>query len=272
VRVNNRKILSSLVKYAGVPKSKILQVFRSIDKLDKIGLDGVEKELLKIDLDEEVVKKIMDFISISENEAIDKSKEIVDKKGKEGIDEISKFLEFSEMFGIKDKILVDFSLARGLDYYTSLIFEIWSKDKKIGSLGGGGRYDNLIELFSGIKIPATGISLGIERIFELIKERQKIEKKTSSKIFIATTSSQFIRNAVEIGSLLRNNEISCEFDLMGRNLSKQLEYADKLNIPFVLIIGKKEVESESVKIREMKSGEESIVKIKDIVNWIKSQI
>ena len=268
VRVNNRKVLTALVKYAGVPQSKIIQVLRAIDKMDKIGLNGVKKELEKIKLEKDIIEKIIKFINFSGNE-LNKIKEILDEEGKEGINELLKFLEFAEIFGIKDKIVVDLSLARGLDYYTSLIFEIWSKDKKIGSLGGGGRYDNLIEIFSGKKIPATGISLGIERIFELIKMKQKIEEKTPSKVFIATVSNEFLKNVVEITNLLRNNGISCEFDVMGRSLSKQLKYVDKLNIPFTLIIGKKEIENNSVKIRDMKSGKEYLVKISEVVNWLK---
>ena len=268
VRVNNRKVLTALVKYAGVPQPKIIQVLRAIDKMDKIGLNGVKKELEKIKLEKDVIEKIIKFINFSGNE-LNKIKEILDEGGKEGINELLKFLEFAEIFGIKDKIVVDLSLARGLDYYTSLIFEIWSKDKKIGSLGGGGRYDNLIEIFSGKKIPATGISLGIERIFELIKMKQKIEEKTPSKVFIATVSNEFLKNVVEITNLLRNNGISCEFDVMGRSLSKQLKYVDKLNIPFTLIIGKKEIENNSVKIRDMKSGKEYLVKISEVVNWLK---
>ena len=268
VRVNNRKVLTALVKYAGVPQSKIIQVLRAIDKMDKIGLNGVKKELEKIKLEKDVIEKIIKFINFS-GDKLNKIKEILDEEGKEGINELLKFLEFAEIFGIKDKIVVDLSLARGLDYYTSLIFEIWSKDKKIGSLGGGGRYDNLIEIFSGKKIPATGISLGIERIFELIKMKQKIEEKTPSKVFIATVSNEFLKNVVEITNLLRNNGISCEFDVMGRSLSKQLKYVDKLNIPFTLIIGKKEIENNSVKIRDMKSGKEYLVKISEVVNWLK---
>lgn len=268
VKLSNRKILTALVKYAGVEESKVVETFRAIDKLDKIGIDGVKSELKKIELKEETIEKIIELINLSGEEALEKAEKLLGEGGKEGIEELREFLKFSDMFKIKDKILIDFSLARGLDYYTGPIFEIWSEEK-IGSLAGGGRYNNLIEIFAKRKIPATGISLGIERIIELIKSEQKIEKKTPSRVFIATVSSNFMKNAIEIANYLRKRGIECEFDLMKRNLSKQLEYVDKLNIPLVIIIGKEEIERKVVKIRNMKTGEEKLIEINELEKFLK---
>jgi len=266
VRLNNRKILSALVKYVGVPEKKILDVFRTIDKLIKIGEEGVEKELIEKGISKNISKKILDFIKIKGENSLEKAEKLI--KDKEGIDELRQIDSFLREMKVEPKVEIDLSLARGLDYYTGPIFEVFAEEG-IGSLAGGGRYDKMIGLFLGRDIPATGISFGIERIIEVMKERKMIKtKKSNVKVFVIAVNDKVRNKVLELTQQLRNNKIPADFDIRERSLSKQLEYANSLEIPFVLIVGEKELEKDSVKLRDMRTGKEEFIKIKEIMDKV----
>jgi histidyl-tRNA synthetase len=272
VRVNNRKILSALVKYAGVEDNKVIDAFRAIDKLDKIGFTGVEKELLDRGIRTDAVKKIIEFIKIAGDPetVLIKAEKLVKgiKEGEEGIAELKQFVAYLGWMKVEPKFRIDLSLARGLDYYTGPIFEVFAAEG-VGSVAGGGRYDKMIGLFSGRNIPATGISLGIERIIEVMKERNMIKQsKTKVKAFVAAVNEQVRTNALELAQKLRQSGVPVDFDLKNRTLIRQLEYADSLGIPLVVIVGSKELEKGLVKVRDMKKREESAVKLDDLKEFL----
>ncbi len=275
VRINNRKILDGMLELVGVKKESNLEIFRSIDKMDKIGEDGVKSELLKKGLTEKQIEKLFAIITKKGDflEVLNEGKKILKgiKIAKEGIKELEEIYEFSKYYGISKFIAMDFNLARGLDYYTGPIFElVEGKEKLIGTLAAGGRYDNLIGQFGDIPVPATGISLGIERIFRLMKERKSLEiKKTKVKVFVSNVNEEVKKDAIKIVQKLRENGIYCQTDLMNKNLTKQLEYADSLGIPYVIIVGKKEVESGKFKLKDMKKKAEKELTIEEIVNLLK---
>lgn len=263
VRLNNRKILSALVKYAGVPEEKTMETFRTIDKLIKIGEKDVEKELIEKGISKESSKKILKIIKIK---SLDEVEGLI--KDKEGIEELKQVISYLNEMKVEPKFEIDLSLARGLDYYTGPIFEV-SAEEGIGSLVGGGRYDKMIGLFLGRDIPATGVSFGIERIIEVMKERKMIEtQKSNVKVFVVAVNDKVRNKVLELVQKLRNNKIPTDFDVRGRTLSKQLEYADSLEIPYALIVGEKELEKDSVKLRDMRTGKEEIIKIKEIIKRI----
>ena len=168
------------------------------------------------------------------------------------------------MMGVKNFVF-DMSLARGLDYYTGPIFEI-EVGEKIGSIAGGGRYDELIGIFSGRNLPATGISLGIERIVEILKPKVKL-KKSVVKVYVAYVGN-VLDYVLKVVMLLRETGMRCDFDVKERSLSKQLEYASKMEIPFVVIIGEREKNEECVKIRDMTTGKEEVIKFSELGKWI----
>ncbi|MEM7825515.1 MAG: histidine--tRNA ligase [Candidatus Aenigmatarchaeota archaeon] len=270
VRINNRKILTALVKFVGIEEEKVLDVFRSIDKLEKLGEEKVKKELEEKSISKDSIKKIFDFIKISDDpeKVFEKIKSLGFEEGKEGIEELEEIILYLKQTKIKAKIRVDLSLARGLDYYTGPIFEI-SAEEKIGSIAGGGRYDNLIENFTGKKIPSTGISLGIERIIEVMKERKMVEeKKSKTEVFVATVSKEILKKSLGIIQTLRKNGIKTDFDLRKRNLTRQLEYANSLGIPFVIIIGEKELKTKRLKFRDMNKKVERSMKIDKIIKFL----
>jgi len=275
VRISNRKILDGLLELAGINKEKNLIVFRVIDKLDKIGEKGVKNELLKIDLAEEQIQKLLNFITIKGKykKVLMRIKKILAgiKIGEGGFKELEKIFELSKNYGISDLISLDLSLARGLDYYTGPIFEIVEDTKKlIGTLAAGGRYNNLIELLGGRPTPATGISLGIERIIEIIKSEKMLDlPKTKVKVFVANVNEKIKKEAIKIAQKLRKKSISCQTDLMNRSLTKQLEFADSLGIPYVIIVGEKELKKKKLKLKDMRRKSEKNLNFTSIVKQIR---
>ncbi len=272
VRLNNRKILSTLVNYADVNKDNVIEVLRIIDKLDKIGENGVKVELEK-KLSKTSTEKILKFIKINGNtEFVLKEAERIlndSKEGKEGINDLKKIVSYLKNMKVDSKFKIDLSLARGLDYYTGPIFEVFAEEG-IGSLAGGGRYNKMIGLFLGKDIPASGISFGVERIIEVMKERRMIkEVKSKTKVFVAAVNDEVREKVLDISQMLRKNNIPTDFDIKGRKLTKQLEYVDTIGIPFTIVIGQKELDSGIVKVRDMTTRKEVEVEIKDLVNYLK---
>ena len=254
IKINSRKLLFAIMEKADVEKEKILDAIRSLDKLDKIGRKLVEEEMKKKGISENSIKNVFGII--------ENGFESLDIEGKE---EIEALIEYLKDFGVKN-FEIDLSLARGLDYYTGFIFEIVSKKEgKLGSIAGGGRYDNLIELFAGKKIPATGISLGIDRIAEIISQPKK--KKF---VYVAFSSKKVIKKGLEIIKDLRKSGISVDFDIMERKLSKQLEYAASIGIEFVVILGERDLSKDQVTVRNMISGEEKNINVKDLRDFLLS--
>lgn len=268
VRINNRKILDGVLELVGVDDNKKLAVFRAIDKLDKIGEEGVSKELKKLNLSEQQIKKIFSIISIKGDfeENLAKGSKFLKgiKIAEEGIDELKEIYELSKSYGISDLFNLDYSLARGLDYYTGPIFEIVEETKSlVGTITAGGRYDNLIGQFGGVSTPATGISLGIERIVQLVRENNLISIP-KTRIFIANVNDKTMPDAIKIVQKLRKENVSCQIDLMGRNLSKQLEYADAAGIPYVIVVGERELKTKKFKLRDMKNKSEKEVSLEEV--------
>ncbi|MBI4170096.1 MAG: histidine--tRNA ligase [Candidatus Aenigmarchaeota archaeon] len=263
IRINNRKITEDFVKALGI--KNVIDVFRSIDKLEKIGAKAVEKELTEKGISSASIKRILEFVQLKD---IDKVKKQISS---EGINEIEKILAF--LADYKKNLQVDMSLVRGLEYYTGPVFEI-ATGAGI-SVGGGGRYDNLIEIFGGKKTPATGISIGIDRLVAVMSEKKMFPAiKTATKVFVVSVSEAVKKNVVDIVKNLRNLSIPAEFDLMGRSLSKQLSYVNSREIPFVLVIGEKELASGKAKMRDMTSGKETDVwldKLEDVKEIVASK-
>jgi histidyl-tRNA synthetase len=271
VRINNRKILEALAKYSGVDNDKVVDVLRSIDKLEKTGIDKVKEELRAKGISDNSVQNILESIKIKGGpEIVLKKVEKIIKN--EGIEELKQIISILKKMKVKPKFTIDLSLARGLDYYTGPIFEIFAEEG-IGSIAGGGRYDKMIGLFSGKDVPAVGISFGIERIIEVMKERKMIEaRKSNVKVFVASVNEKLTDKVLDIVQSLRKNSIPTDYDLRSRSLSKQLNYANSLGIPNVIIVGEKELQKKAVKLRKMETGEETLLKIKDVAKSLKTEM
>jgi histidyl-tRNA synthetase len=274
IKLNNRKVLEALSRLAGIPRNKHLDVFRIIDKLEKVGLSNVRVELLeKLGLEaKEAVEKLLGFIRKNEKQMVQMSKEyqsikIGNQTGVqrliEGLEEMMNIQRIAGEYGVSETIRMDFSLARGLDYYTGSVFEIViEKGREFGSVGGGGRYDELIELYGGERTPATGISLGIDRIVMVMKNKELFKlSKTKTKVFVAPVKENMKSEAIRIAQILRRNQIPTELEVMDRSLKRQLEYVNKREIPFVVIVGEKEMTEGYVVLKDMRKNEQQRIKI-----------
>lgn len=274
VRLNNRKILSGLSEFLEIPEGDTPKLFRVLDKFEKIPRNEVNIELEKIGLSTAQIRKLMDLVEVKGrgSKIINKIAGMFEgiKDAMEGLDEIEEISRLSKSYGIDKYLEIDLGLVRGLDYYTGPIFElVIDSGKKVGSVAGGGRYDNLIETFGGKQTPATGISLGIERIFEILKtEKSQDSKKSNTSVFVVCVNDKVRNDCIEISQKLRNSSINAETDMMGRDLRKQLEYVNKKGISYALIVGPKELSSRKFVLKNMKNGNESILGIERIIKNI----
>jgi histidyl-tRNA synthetase len=188
--------------------------------------------------------------------------------GVKGCDALSDLVEFARGFGFSEYVTIDLSLARGLDYYTGPVYEVIAKGyENYGSIAGGGRYDEIVELFGGPKTYATGVSFGIDRVTPILDEKGAFkDMHLGADVYVAPVNQEVLIDAIKITQLLRGRGLSAIVDMMGRRLGKQFEYADKKNIPNVVIVGERELAEQSVTLRNMKTGEQTKVKIDELVD------
>ncbi|MFH0837172.1 MAG: histidine--tRNA ligase [Candidatus Aenigmatarchaeota archaeon] len=254
IRVSDRRLIEGLVLDIGIDVNRVSDIFRSIDKLEKIGEEGVKEELIKKGFGSREINKIIEIIS----------SDISDIKSKTVVNIVRDLMRLEELMDdYKDNIKIDLSLVRGLDYYTGIVFEIGTKDGKL-SLAGGGRYDKLVELYGGKPTPAMGIALGFARIVELMESRGLLNLgKTNTKAFVISIgdSLKVTRQVMNIVNKLRDSGIAAEYDIMNRSLSKQLDYVNTKGISYAIIVGEKELDKNIVKLKNMKSGEEKDISI-----------
>jgi histidyl-tRNA synthetase len=274
IKVNDRRILREIFeKFLGISDySTILKIYRIIDKLDKIGKEKVLLLLKELNLGEKVLKQIESFIDASKlsDEEIFRYLESFDSSEiKVAIESLKTILDFSKK---KDRIKIDLSLVRGLDYYTGMIYEAVVEEPKIGSLSGGGRYDNLIEIFTGNKIPAVGGSIGVERLIDAGLELGifKKEKKTYSKVGIVYTKDVEVKKVWEISDYLRSRGINIFVPFEGYSgILDGVKDLDKRGIQFALIIGKKEIEEGKLTLQNLLTRERQVVKLEEIDKIVK---
>jgi histidyl-tRNA synthetase len=267
-KLNNRKILQGIAEVNGL-SDNFNELCVLIDKIDKIGLEKFEKELIRKDYNSKTVKSISEIFNFngSNLEKINFIEKVISSSqvGKDGVKEIKKLMD------VNDNFTIDFSLARGLSYYTSSIFEVKSNKSNIGSLCGGGRYDNLTENFGLKDMPGIGISFGIERIFELLKEKKDpVLQDGKNKILLSYLDSRYLPNCLVIAKKLRDEGISVDLISDNLKLKKQLKYANKNNIPFVMIVGEDEIKSNSFTFKSMENGKQVKNSIDEIISTMKS--
>ena len=266
IRLNNRKILTALAEVCGGAE-KMMYITIAIDKLDKIGMDGVKKELQQRELNEEQINVIEKYLAIEGNneEKLQQIKSLLgeNETGKKGIEE----LEFVHNY-INPKsenqtsdvrhLQLDFTLARGLNYYTGIIYEIKAQGIQMGSIGGGGRYDDLTGLFGVPNLPGVGISFGVDRIYDVMEELKLFPESvhTGTKVLFFNLGVEESKVAYNFMQQLRSNNIKCEIFHEQAKFDKQFKYAEKKNILFAVIIGAKEMEETTCVVKNLKTGEQ----------------
>lgn len=279
IQVNSRKVLSGIIEISGVRAESEPDVARAIDKFDKIGVDGVKDELISRDIPLKGIEKIMQILNISgnNNERLEKTSKLLQssKTGSDGIREIKELLQFLKYFNIPEEvILFDLYLARGLDYYTGLIYETIIDEPRIGSITGGGRYDNLIGLFSGQSQPATGSSIGLERIFAVMDELSMFPEnlKTSVDVLITVFDQSCLPYSINIANILRNSGINCDLYSGQSKLRGQFGLANDKGIPFTIIAGPDEIEIGTANVKNMQTGEQETIQLDKLAGKIRKYL
>ena len=262
IKINNRKILNGLYESIG-QKDNSVEIMRIIDKIDKIGVQAVEEELQKLGITEDIIDKIISFIKIdgTSDEKIDKLEafDIENEVYKQGVSELKDVVKYVRMFGIQEEnFKVDLTIARGLDYYTGTVYETFLNDyRELGSVCSGGRYENLAENYTNKKLPGVGISIGLTRLFYKLNELNliKADKKSISDILIIPMTEN-LQVPIKLATELRRLKVNTEIYLNNKKLKTKMKYANKLEIPYVIVIGDDEISSRKVKVKNMENGEE----------------
>ena len=267
-----------MAEICGFP-DKVVDITVAIDKIDKIGLEAVEAEMKEKGLTEEAVAVIRPILTISGSSAekISVMRDLMSGKsasgivsgtGLKGLDELEELFDLIEASGIRHEVEIDLSLARGLNYYTGAIFEVKAKDFAIGSICGGGRYDNLTGIFGLPDMSGVGISFGADRIYDVLKGLDKFpaEVTSSTKILFANMGSEELRYLIPVVKQLREAGVPCEIYPESSKLKKQFDYADRKKIPFISIVGETEAAEGLVNIKNLSSGEQKSFKKEDIAS------
>ncbi len=279
VHINHRKLLMSLAEVAGVPDEQTPTIHRAIDKLAKIGEDGVLEEMISNGIPEDAARKVLDLVSITgePDQVFDElaNRLAGNELAEEGIAELRALFRFLDQMGAaSEHYTLDLTLARGLDYYTGPVFEAMSVDANIGSLGGAGRYDGLVGMFSGEDLPATGCSLGLERIFDVIQERNLVDApSTVSKALVTVFNEDTIGDSLALVGELRRAGIQSEV-FVGEKLElrRQMQFANRKGIPLTVILGPDEIQAGQAVLREMESGEQTTISRNDVAETIRTRL
>jgi len=270
IKLNNRKILSGIAEIIGQP-DKITDITVAIDKLDKIGLDKVKEELRQKGIGEESIVKLQPLFNLrgSNDEKLVKLKEWISasETGLKGIEELEKVFDYLKSIEISIKIELDLTLARGLNYYTGAIFEVKALDVEIGSICGGGRYDNLTGVFGLPDVSGVGISFGADRIYDVLNQLEAFPKDTakSTKILFINFGANEDLYCLPLVQKLRKAGIKAELFPGNAKMNKQMNYANTRKIPFVAIIGEDEMKQQLISLKNMQSGEQSKVTFEELV-------
>ena len=277
ININDRKILTGIGQFSGVPGELLGGLYRSIDKLEKIGLAGVREELRRNEIPDDVIEKMLDLLQIEgENEAVLAS--LRDRLGSypvalEGIDELEEIIGSLKALDIPEEFYqVKFAMVRGLEYYTGPIYETTIEEPRMPSITGGGRYDELVGMFSQRNYPATGTSIGIERIIDAMEELNMFPPnvgKTVAQVLVTVFDKTLVNASLQMANTLRLGELKTEMYFEQDPLGTQLRYAGKKGIPYVVILGPDEVAAGQVTVRDLVRKEQQTVSQAQAVGLIR---
>ena len=273
IKLNNRKILSGIAQVAGVGES-LIDITVALDKLDKIGWEKVQEELISKDIPSEAIDKIAHLIKLTETsdnmlDAVDQF--IKDSEtGQKGVAEIKEILYLTEVMQVASEVKFDTTLARGLNYYTGAIFEVTAKNVEMGSICGGGRYDDLTGVFGLKDVSGVGISFGADRIYDVLEMLNLFPDTITNftKVLIANLGEQELLYVMPLANILRDNNIATEIYPDATKMKKQMAYADKNKIKYVVIAGSNEIYNKMFTLKNMFSGEQGEMTKEDLVKAI----
>ena len=275
--INNRKILNGLFSSLN-QKEKAQDILRIIDKIDKIGAEEVKQELLK-EVSADKVDVIMQFLAIDgDNDKKIQDLEnmnITDETFNQGLQELKTVVQYIRLFGVPEQnFKIDLTIARGLDYYTGTVYETFLNEyRKMGSVCSGGRYDNLTEYYTDRQMPGVGISIGLSRLFFLLMEYNifSAEKESVAEALVISMGEEYDAVA-SVATTLRQNGIKTLTNIEDQKVVKKFKSADKLNVPFVVILGEEEVKNNVVTLKNMQTGDQKTISLDEAINVIKNKV
>lgn len=274
ISINNRKILNGLFESLEL-NNKAVDILRIIDKIDKIGKENVIKEIQDLGVEQNKIDTIMNFISITGNieETISalRGLNIDNELFNLGVNELEEVASNIKLFGVPiQNYKIDLTIARGLDYYTGTVYETFlNQYRQLGSVCSGGRYDNLSSYYTDRKMPGVGISIGLTRLFFQLTDNKIIEagNRSISKVLIISMVDEFDKS-IEVATKLRENGINTQIYTDNAKIKKQFNYANRLGIPYVIIIGEDEINNNVVSLKNMESGEQQVVSVERAIEII----
>ena len=275
IKINNRKILSGIAEVIGAAE-KIVDITVAIDKLDKIGIDNVNQELREDGLSEEQIEKLQPIISLEgTNDAkLDTIAQVLaaSETGLKGVEETRFILDTLKTVGLKNEIQLDLTLARGLNYYTGAIFEVKALDVQIGSITGGGRYDNLTGIFGMPGISGVGISFGVDRIYDVLNALDCYPKDATNGTQLLFINFGDRETAYCLPAVAKAREAGIRTEIFpdSSKMKKQMSYANAKQIPFVALAGENEIAAGKLTLKNMLSGEQQLLNIEEIINIVRS--
>ncbi|MDP4009450.1 MAG: histidine--tRNA ligase [Candidatus Shapirobacteria bacterium] len=253
IRINSRQVLYQILDNAGI-KNNQKSALQSLDKYQKIGEDGVKNDLISKDIDSTKIDKLFDYIKKAQPD-----------------DYLKSVFEKIKEFGVpKSAYIFDPTMIRGLDYYTSTIFETYVTEPKMGSITGGGRYDNLISSLGGPQTPAVGTTIGLDRIVDCILELNLLPElnKTTTKVLVANFGVETEKESINLLNQLRNNDIASTFYPTPDKIGKQIKYADSLSIPYVAMIGTDEIKNSLITLKNLKTTEQKLISLEELLKFL----
>lgn len=275
IKVNNRKILTGIAEYIGEP-DRIIDITIAIDKLDKIGWEKVQEELTERGLSEKAIgelKSIIQVIELNNEGKLDflENKLVASEAGLAGVKELRSLLDYLSVLNVKTQVEIDLTLARGLNYYTGAIFEVKALDVEMGSICGGGRYDNLTGIFGMPGVSGVGISFGADRIFDVLNQLDKYPKDSTlgTQILFINFGEKEEKYCLPLLTKLREQGINAELFPGSVKMKKQMAYADAKKIPYVALVGDNEMQQNVISLKEMLSGEQISVTISELIAKLK---
>jgi len=272
IKLNNRKILSGIAEIIE-QSDKIVDITVAIDKLDKIGLENVNKELIEKGIPEDAIKKIQPIILLSGSNAqkLEKLKEVLANSeiGLKGVEELETVFNYLKSVEINTEVELDLTLARGLNYYTGAIIEVKAKDAAMGSICGGGRYDDLTGVFGLPDVSGVGISFGADRIYDVLNELDKFPTQNLdiTQVLFVNFGLEEEKFCLQVVAKLRGQGLNVEIFPESAKMKKQMTYANKRGIPFVIIIGANEMTESKAVVKNMQSGEQSEIPINELYRF-----
>jgi len=275
VKINNRKILSGIAEIIGEAE-KITDITVAIDKMDKIGLDKVNEEIASKGISEEAIAKLQPILKLNgtNTEKLEQLKTVLadSKIGMKGVSELETIFSLCEAMKVETRIELDLTLARGLNYYTGAIFEVKALDVEMGSITGGGRYDNLTGVFGMEGVSGVGISFGADRIYDVLNQLNLYPETSveQTKILFVSFGEQELMYSLPWLSSLRTQGVNAEIYPEPAKMKKQMSYADNKKIPFVAIVGETEMKEGKVMLKNMKSGEQILSTLEEVIEMIKN--